>query len=425
MPTLAKKNVKAIAKKVAPFSERHLFPIVDPQFLLATNKREAIIQEIRLLANLPEEHFSLLYQQLINNFIAFVQVLPTNNNSRLGSLMDEGLFRGLYVLQAQNQVAAENIDPLITYALFSAALLFDVGFVMGDRLIAISNKQGELVKLWEPYKGAMKPSDGYYKMRFGDGMPCWLCRRMTPLLARQIMPPIGFQWIAKNAYALNAWLALLNNEQEGIETLKLYLERANRLLEECKLRDDFLIPVDVSPEDPAETSLAEDFIEWLKQGLNDGSVNINTTDSKVHILEDGIFLETPGIFQEFSKYSPIHPNWELVLKQLARLGYIRQRGVNIEFEKYYYLPDEIIKNPAKRSEHLVYVVGENIAKYGIREGITIIMPYALMIFCRRFLPYLNPHLRMLVEDKNRRKKSKYPDLQTLLANAKENLLTNI
>ncbi len=80
---------------------------------------------------------------------------------------------------------------------------------------------------------------------FGNGTPSWLARRSAPLLARQIMPKVGFNWIASDFYALNTWLMLLNNEQEGIEALKLYFERANRMLDEFKLHDDFfLMPID-------------------------------------------------------------------------------------------------------------------------------------------------------------------------------------
>ncbi len=47
--------------------------------------------------------------------------------------MDEGLLRALFVLQAQNVEKAEQIDPLITYVLFSSALLFDSGFATENR----------------------------------------------------------------------------------------------------------------------------------------------------------------------------------------------------------------------------------------------------------------------------------------------------
>lgn len=418
MPTLEKQTISSIAKKTSLLSERNLFPILDPESFLETSKRRKILADIRLLLDTTDEHFDALYKQLILNFISFVQVIPSSNTGRLGSLMDEGLLRGLFALQAQNQEKAENIDPLISYVLFSAALLFDVGFVTENRLITISSKEGDFIKQWQPYKGAMKLSDGYYKIRFGDGMPSWLCRRITALFAREVMPSLGFQWIAQDPYALNAWLTLLGNEQEGVEDLKMFLERANRLLDEIRLTSDFVIPTDINIETPTETSLGEDFYEWLKKGLEDGTITINTKDSKVHVIENGLFLE-PEIFKDFSKTQTTHPNWEHVLKQLARLGFIKQRGMNAIFDRYYYVPDEITRDPTRRTENIVYVVGENIAKYGIREGITVLMPYALMIFTRRFLPYLNKNLRLAMSIKEREKSSKYPELPQIAGEIKE------
>ncbi len=38
------------------------------------------------------------------------------------------------------------------------------------------------------------------------------------------------------------------------------------------------------------------------------SLTINTADSKVHVVPDGLFLET-GLFKEFSNLTPSHASW--------------------------------------------------------------------------------------------------------------------
>ncbi|HBQ4742427.1 TPA: DNA-binding domain-containing protein, partial [Escherichia coli] len=62
-------------------------------------------------------------------------------------------------------------------------------------------------------------------------------------------------------------------------------------------------------EKTAEFSLTEDsrveseFIRWLKEGLRDGSLSVNSVDSNVHVVSGYVFLCAPGIFYRFLKES--------------------------------------------------------------------------------------------------------------------------
>ena len=51
-------------------------------------------------------------------------------------------------------------------------------------------------------------------------------------------------------------------------------------------------------------AIAKTFVEWLKSGLNNGKIKINEADAPCHIVSDGLFLVTPGIFKNFVEAHP-------------------------------------------------------------------------------------------------------------------------
>ena len=369
-------------------SERSLFPIVAADVLLASNHRKAVVENIRRqTVDISDEHFNILYQSLINNFVEFVQLLPTNNEAQLGSLMDEGLSRASFALQQQKDAAEDQQpDPLLVYTLFSAALLFDVGFAINNRTVMISEKDGTFIKEWLPNKGKMQQLDGgYYRIRFGGGMPSELSRRATPLVAQQLMPLAGFNWIAQDPDAFDSWIVMLNNEKEVANDLKLYLDYANKkvLAEPAK---EFFSAMNVSILEPQETALGEDFLEWLKNGLDTEAISINAYDSDIHIIEDGLFLEIPEIINKFCAQSPKKPAWEAVFAQLKKIGFVNLSETSEQLATYTYNYAEPVKQQldAQRQEANNKQQAQNVAskqessepskKPLIRRGIKIFIP---------------------------------------------------
>ncbi|MCL5260137.1 MAG: DNA-binding domain-containing protein [Gammaproteobacteria bacterium] len=329
------KTIKKVAKKPKSFEENSLFQIVPPEQLLSSLHREKMLNDIRAIVDAPKDHFSILYHHLISRFAEFVQILPTSNEDKLGSLLDYGLMRGLFVVQEFKKDQDKKIDPRIMYVLFSATLLFDVGFAAGNRSVMISDKKGAYIKQWWPHKGAMTVEDGYYKIRRGGGYPPWLSRHVAVLLARQIMPEPGFSWIAKDSYALNAWIALLNNEQIGIEELRLYFDRASEMLEEFNLEHDITLSENVEITVPPETELGEEFLKWLQENIQNEKITVNKKDSYVHIVSEGIFIDTE-LFKLFVSENPKTLNWKTVLNQFNLLGLNTTENNAAKITKYVY-----------------------------------------------------------------------------------------
>jgi hypothetical protein len=332
-------------------SGRSLFPIVSADVLLASNQRKTIIRDIRQTVDISDEYFDILYQSLINSFVEFVQLLPVSNEAPLGSLMDSGLLRASFALQQQkNEDEDKQPDPLLVYTLFSCALLFDIGFVTNNRTVMISKKDGAFIKEWFPSKGKMQQSEGgYYRIRCGGGMSSELSRRVTPLFAQQLMPLAGFNWIAQEFDAFNSWITMLNNERELINHLNLYLDCANKKTI-AEPAEKIFSAIDIKAFEPEETALGEDFLEWLKHGLDTGAISINAYDSDVHELNNGLFLEIPEIIDKFCVQSQKNPALDAVLTQLKKIGFINLDETNEELANYTYNYTTI--NELKPTPHL-------------------------------------------------------------------------
>jgi hypothetical protein len=324
-------------KSLATFSERSLFPIVDAARLLQAPSRKKILNEIRELSGIPQGDADLercyqgLYQAAIDNFVEFVQLLPVNNEARLGSLLDEGLIRALYALQLYRQdhkIEEEDPEdpeaPRLTYVLFSASLMLDVGFVIENRTVLISDQKGNFIRQWLPYQGAMQRVDGYYKIRHGGGIQPWVARRLAPIFAKDLLPEEGYFWIADpnaKSHALKLWLALLYNDQQGAGELGFYFFRANETLEEFRRQQEYLLMItDIEGFESKETELGEAFMEWLQNEVRGKKLSVNKGDSKIRVLPKGIILETK-IFDKFLKEKGMATtSWKAVVQQLKSMG---------------------------------------------------------------------------------------------------------
>lgn len=317
-----------------PFREDIIFPVVSAEKFLSSLKRQNIVSSIKSCIDLPsEEHYEMLYKNLLENFTNFVQILPVSNEARLSSLLDEGLLRGLFVLQImqqdQQKRALENeeteSDPMGTYVAFSASLLFDIACVIEDRTVVISDDEGGFIRIWNPYiEGNMPQEDGYYRVRRGGGITPWSSRRSVITLASKVMPAIGLNWIFQDAYLFNIWIALLTDDKEGAGSFRLYFDRAQELLNDLKLKEEYqkTPDKDVKEIKAKENELAERFLKWLQNQAKKGKLSGNKPKADVIGKKGKPIVATTRAIQKFvratSPTKSVKAQVKAVVKSLAK-----------------------------------------------------------------------------------------------------------
>lgn len=61
------------------------------------------------------------------------------------------------------------------------------------------------------------------------------------------------------------------------------------------------------------------FLDWLRRGLSDRSLPMNTVTSRVHSLSQGLFVVSPGIFKDYVAKSGTGTEWGAMQKRFQKL----------------------------------------------------------------------------------------------------------
>ena len=213
---------------------REAIPILSADDLLSTEKRIQLLDDIKVLLNLPESEYESVFLKAIHHFADFVQNIPETDRSYyalLGGILDHALERvslslfltRTYLIPSDTSAEA-NTDAhekmVWVYAVFTASLLLDIGKIPTRHSINLTNKDGQVVCPWEPFAGNMviNPEQDmtHYVFGFVEDHDDILRQKITPLLARQILPVEGFNLLASNKEVLLSWLALLSDDQRNM-----------------------------------------------------------------------------------------------------------------------------------------------------------------------------------------------------------------
>lgn len=351
-----------------------LYPVCTAQQLFEQSERKKILRNIRFAINEPGEHFNNLYQNLLNNFSEFTQLLPHPALKAYqydGGILNYALERTLVAIQIRKDyVPIDDTQPtataeherLWTYALFSGTLLHQVSMQVCYYRVHLFDASKNFTQQWQPYTQSMLGLGQFYKYWFVSTTDARQYRTTTTLLAKQLMPVEGFSWIASNPKIFAMWLAFLNGDDgesgmlqticEHVDETLLLSEESKEALEqeEAPLDEEDAEEEDKKAQEAFEkaleeaeqlnalkdTSAGEAFLNWLIKGLKDKSIRVNERQSLVHILKEGVFLLHPEIFQHFSQlYSKQFPNWVTVHKQFNMLGFAKLSGQDYRFDQFF------------------------------------------------------------------------------------------
>jgi len=272
----------------SPFvSER---PVLCAQAIIDRSGAANLIVLLRVRMGFPAESFALAARPLIDGYAEFVQLRPIPGSSRYGGpggQLQRGLVTALRALDhRRGQILPRNAPPEIlgalahrwTYAVFAAALLRDVGEGQSD----------DRVRMFERW-----------------------------------VPPIVHAWLAEHPPLMAELRAVLTGSADASSAIAELVERAATgtrpgveatLLPaqtesiagavEASVGTALIAPEADVPEfldgvDAAGAERPRRFMEWVRQGIADGTLPVNMRGALVHGVEDGLLLASPGIFRAF------------------------------------------------------------------------------------------------------------------------------
>lgn len=372
------------SKNIYPANPR---PILSAGSLLAHEPCAELLHGLRKMSLCPSTHWDDLYGRVIAAFAEFVQGLPfpadiDSSYYRTHGLLLQGLERSYAVLQGFQASQQKNHvfsfshkeQALWEFALLSATLLLELGHVVLSYDVEICEASNAPMSLWNAHLGTLPEqaqNEQYRLIQIKSFEPTeLLSRKLTPLLARRLLPSHTFAWLAADPVILEAWLFLLMREPTGLrgpaqslwvhnDALQkaildavefLRLEEKLRLLPETE-EETANIAQNLSLEEKERTQKSDynfqlfnekddvtagvAFLTWLQEGLRNGRFSQKSPESQMHLSEDGLTLIYPEIFQDFCKAYPRHKEWTVVFRQFNALGLSRLSGGDKVFERFF------------------------------------------------------------------------------------------
>ena len=312
------------------------------QHLLKSQPHQDLLRQLQGYTGLPDKYYEYAYTGLIERFAGLVQVLPEKSNDYLGSLLNHSLIRAYatlteYVKSQQSMLGRQvTIDPLLLYAIFTAALFAKVNVLMTTVEAIVTDDKGNFIAKWLPLESRLKEQGDYYKI-FPIFMPySGVPYALNVLFARQLLGEELFEWIASDQDIFLDWLSALqaNEHLEGrvVDALKVtYLD-----IEELQeLIEIVLPPQEVETKVSSETQHGEAFLTWLRDNLEKGEISVNQKESSVHMLDSGAFIDQK-IFADFSKIYAANVSATVVAHQFGNLlGFYKKGGHDFSFDQFF------------------------------------------------------------------------------------------
>ena len=345
------------------------YPVLKPNTLLQKKHLSQILSRLPVLANAPKEHYQHLYRQVVINFAEWVQGIPATKAPYFeyhGGMLDLGIARAYESLRFYRKqyplpknVTPEQMPPKIalwSYAIFTAGLLYGIGYLGAGFTISTCDNHGHDCQRWHPYNKSMSHHNNHYRYAAVSENRDSLASRVAPIIAERIMPKEGLAWIATDQEVLEYWLSILQNDERGsgiFAKIVMYIndQLITDPLEFTSLMD-LVFPesaeellADAEKEEKQEKEKTEDkkesifnhreekrlhipgqsvgiplseldivgintselgelFIYWLRNGVKGVGISVNRNDSGVHVLEGGKVFVSSELIQAFIKSNP-------------------------------------------------------------------------------------------------------------------------
>jgi len=213
-------------------------PVKLPLDLLGQHART--VREIQQLVGIPSSHWRTFYLDALLSYANYVQLLPASeahHHAGTGGLLTHGLEVALHALRLRRAhllpqgADAEEIvakRELWTYAVFTAALLHDIGKPLMDQDITRYDQRGCDLGPWDALTSPLS-SNTWYRIRFRRNREHRLHERVAPLLSQLVLPKRALSWLTNDLNLLAVWLAAVGGTFEDAGILGEIVQQADGL----------------------------------------------------------------------------------------------------------------------------------------------------------------------------------------------------
>ena len=312
-----------------------IYPVRPGKLRLQSGAYKEVVESFRSLLSVPSDLFDQFYHQLLVRYADFVQLIPEQESLPSHSMLGNALKRTYTVLktiipllQAREgkRFFQTSKGARLLYAIFSAMLLFRVAKLFADKHIVLCNDKGQFLANWRYFDQPMTKSGRYFKMRSGDCMPAPVIADMTIVLAKQMMPELGFAWLAEDKVLLGQWFKALNiyDELFGVHDISLDVDA---LMHASHLHFEHEVDFTISD----ATLLGEAFWEWLCEHVSKQSDSLSLESDGIGLVDGELLFDVDRLVEAYAKERQVQA--QQVYDQLAHLGISQVTGDDLVFRQ--------------------------------------------------------------------------------------------
>ncbi len=291
-----------------------IFKKLKPNGLTALSAKELLkpyshlLKQIHQQVGVPKTHWNAVYLQFIYNFAKQVQLLPaseSHHHSNVGGLLTHSLEVGLNALKFRKgkmlplggeAEVIEKQKELWSYAIFTAAMLHDIGKPLTDQIITVVSEKPE--RKWLPLTETL--SEGtVYQVSFRRGRKYRSHENIALLLATKIVPASGMNWIASNNDVLDDWTFCLTGRQSEANTLGELVAHADQTSTAQNLTGSDNIPLPSAKGIPLHQRLLTSLIYLLDDGV---ALPLNRAGAAGWVYDDKLWLVSKRVLDEIRKH---------------------------------------------------------------------------------------------------------------------------
>jgi hypothetical protein len=149
------------------------------------------------------------------------------------------------------------------------------------------------------------------------------------------------------------------------------LKLLKKHLEDSHISGLWIEGVPMEHSEPDATALGETFFAWLRDALENQTLTVNEKDSFVHMLDEGIFLETPSVYEAFNRTYSNYRDFIVLQEQFNHLGVTKLSGYDFKFEQHF-------AQRADTAARLGFLTKQqDLAGAGVQQGVIIKDPGVL------------------------------------------------
>ena len=254
-----------------------------------------IITQIEQNVGVPQEHWQINYLDFMNNFASKVQLLPaseSHHHSSYGGLLEHSLETGLNALKLRrgkmlpvgaNAEVIEREKEIWSFAIFTAALLHDVGKPLTDQIVTIVSETPS--RKFNPVTETLV-EENVYHLSFRRGRKYRSHENLPLLLAGSLVPTIGLNWITSNPDILDEWTLCLTGRKSEAESIGSLITMADQISTAQNLTGN----ANFSTPATKATPLHKRIVTALTYLLDDNELPLNRKGAAGWVFDEKLWL---------------------------------------------------------------------------------------------------------------------------------------